>query len=224
MRVLLTVLILVACPVQLWAGAWPRDKGATFLSFTHTLSAPMDAPVQNLSGYSTAYLERGLGRNLTLGFDGGMAAGGDYAAIVFLRRSLGSGQGRNAFALQGGLGLATSSGSASYVIEAGASWGRGMKTVLGAGWAALDTRLQYRPDQAGIVAKADLTLGFKPVERTKLMFQVQLGDYPDSDPYVRLAPSLAREIGPGRHIELGAQIGVVGDDRVGLKLGTWLEF
>jgi hypothetical protein len=53
---------------------------------------------------------------------------------------------------------------------------------------------------------------------------VQVGDYPGSDFYLRLVPSVAREIRPGRMIELGAQFGVAGDSRVGVKLGTWLEF
>ena len=224
MRVWMFTVALMLCPALAAAGAWSRDKGSTFVSSAYTLSSPIDALGEDLKGYSTVYLERGLGRNLTLGIDAGMEANADYTAIFFLRRSLGAGNGPNVFAFQGGLGAASSAGSPDYLLQVGASWGRGMTTRLGGGWAALDTSLQYRFETGEIVTKADLTLGLKPVDRTKLMLQVQVGDYLGNAPYLRIAPSVAREFRPGRHIELGAQVGVAGDTRVGLKLGTWLEF
>ena len=224
MRVWTIMFALMLCPVLAQAGAWPREKGSMFLSSGYTLSSPIDALGEDLKGYSTAYLERGLGGNLTLGVDAGMDANTDYTAIFFLRRSVGAGNGPNVFAFQGGLGVAGSVGAPDYLLQVGASWGRGMTTRLGGAWAALDTSVQYRFENGEIATKADLTLGLKPADRTKLMLQVQVGDYSGSAPYLRIVPSVAREFRPGRHIELGAQFGVMGDTRVGVKLGTWLEF
>lgn len=225
MRIWLIITAAMLYAAQSVAGAWPREEGSMFLSFGYTLSSPKDALGDDLQGYSSTYLERGLGADLTLGVDAGMETDTDYSAIFFLRRPFGSGAGPNVFAYQGGLGLAGSAGTRhDYLLQLGASWGRGLTTPWGAGWAALDTSVQYRLEKGEIAGKADLTLGLKPTDRTKLMIQMQVGDYPGSAPYLRLVPSVARELGRGRHIELGAQFGVRGDDRLGARLGTWLEF
>lgn len=224
MHVWLIGLVVLLCPGFAAAGAWPRDKGSIFLSFGYTASSPIAAPGDDLQGYSSVYLERGLNRDLTLGFDAGTKSNTDYSAIVFIRRPVGPGGGSNVFAVQAGVGVAALTGSTDYLMQIGASWGRGLTTRFGSGWASLDGAVQYRLNTQEVVTKADLTLGLKPAKRTKIIVQMQIGDYPDSDPYVRIAPSVVREIRPGRHVELGAQIGMVGEARFGVTFGTWLEF
>ena len=223
MRFLVLCLTVAAIPAQLCAGAWARDKGATFLSFGATFSAPYDAPGQDHRLYNQLYIEHGLGRDITLGFDAGMDMHSDYSAVVFLRRPIDLGS-RSKFAVQAGLGSASSGGQTGYVLHVGASWGRGLDTRLGSGWLAVDAKADYRLEQAELGVTTDFTLGLKPGDRTKLIIQLQTGRYPGSDAYIRLAPAYVREIAPGRHIELGAQLGLVGDRRAGLKLGSWLEF
>ena len=110
------------------------------------------------------------------------------------------------------------------MLQFGAAWGRGISTRWGNGWIAADGAVRYRLETEGIVAKLDLTVGIKPFDRAKLFVQVQAGRYPDADPYLRVVPSVAYRIAPGRHIELGVPVGLAGDNSVGVKIGTWLEF
>ncbi len=220
MRFWLSCLILAIVPITAGAGAWPRDKDSVFLSFSSVLSTPTGVLGRDLQVYSSLYAEYGLSRDLTLGLDAGKGQGGDYSATVFLRMPLLRRAERHRFAFKAGLGLAED----DTLVNLGASWGRGMETRYGHGWVSLDTDLVYHTRAGTFAGKADLTLGIKPGERTKLMLQLQIGDYPGSGPFVRLAPSVARKFGSRTYVVLGAKIGVVGDDRAGLKLGTWLEF
>lgn len=224
MRSWMTCIALMLFPALASAGPWAREKGATFLSLSYSMTTPMDAPGDDLQRFGALYLERGLGRRLTFGLDAGMDGGEDYSAILFLRRELATDAEHSKFAYQGGIGAVSADAGNEILLQGGASWGRGVETRFGPGWVVLDVSAQYNIAQKNVITKADLTLGLKPVKRTKLMMQLQVGSYPGSDPYLRLAPSVARQISERLHVELGAQIGVIGDDRTGLKLGTWLEF
>ncbi len=215
---------LLLCPCVAGAGAWPREKGRTFLSFGATVSVPYDDPGAPPRTYVSLYSETGLGRGLTFGIDAGMDPDQDSTAILFLRKSFGPEDRRHLLAVQAGIGATTDGAATDYLLQLGGAWGRGLETRFGRGWIALDAQALYWAEQGEVAVKADLTLGLKPVERTKLMLQVQSGQYPGSDPYVRLVPSVARKIGRRTHLEIGAEFGVTGDDRFGLKLGTWLEF
>ncbi len=84
--------------------------------------------------------------------------------------------------------------------------------------------VHYRFGTGDIVAKTDATLGLKPRDDLKVFIQLQSGRYPDSEPYLRAVPSLAWEFSPGRHVEVGIPVGISGDDRIGLKIGGWVEF
>jgi len=217
-------LVLGLFPALAEAGPWAREKGKSFLSFSVTATTPTGDIGTTPEFFGAFYMERGLGRDLTLGFDTGINQEMDTTSIMFLRRPVGGTNGANRFALQLGAGTTVSSEGVDYLGQAGASWGRGLETRFGAGWAVLDLSAQYRITAQELVSKADLTFGVKPNERTKIMMQLQTGKYPDSDLFVRLVPSVARKIGERTQVELGAQIGLSGDDRVGIKLGTWLEF
>jgi glycogen synthase len=89
---------------------------------------------------------------------------------------------------------------------------------------SMDSTIEYRLESADLMTKMDFTVGIKPKPRTKLMLQVQTGLLSGSDPFLRLAPSIARQFGKGRHVVLEAQFGVINDDKAAIKLGTWLEF
>ena len=224
MRFSLICLALMGLPGIADAGAWARDKGETFISNSYLIAAPPGDITAGIETYGSLYLEHGLGHGLTIGLDAGMDQLNRYTAFAFLRRSVGAAGAAQKFAVQAGLGTTTGGGAAEYLLQLGASWGHGLKTRFGPGWIAVDASLLYHPERRDYAAKTDITLGVATSERTKWILQVQLGDYPGSDPYLRLSPSLARRIGERTHIEIGAQIGVVGDNRVGLTLGTWLEF
>lgn len=184
---------------------------------------PPDDPAV-VDTYGSVYLEHGLTPRLTLGLDAGTDPGADGSAIVFLRRPVDFGGQTHRFAVQVGMGAARSAGGTDALLQLGASWGRGLETRFGPGWAVVDVSTLYNPARETVAAKADLTLGIRPDERTKLMLQFQSGDYPGSDPYLRVVPLVARKFGARVHVEMGARLGLAGDERVGVKLGTWLEF
>ena len=217
-------LLVFVLPFQVWAGAWPREQGSTFLSFNTVVTSPLDDFGNDLAGSSAVYLERGMRNDLTFGIDALMTSGNDYSAIAFLRRPVARSLDRHRIAVLAGAGVKVSGDDSDLILRLGAAWGRGITLGPVDGWAALDATADYLGDQGDIAVKADFTLGLKPTERLKLMVQLQAGDYPGSDPYLRVSPSLALQIDEKRHLELGFQVGLKNDDRAGLKLGTWLEF
>ncbi len=224
MRILTAALLILLVPAWVQAGAWPRKVGETFLSFSTTLTSARDPLGHDLQSDSSIYVERGIRENLTFGLDGQIDLVGEYSLLAFLRRPIMQRAERNRFAVLGGAGVIIAGDQTIPLVRIGAAWGRGLQTRFGSGWASVDTSAEYRGDQSDVSIKADLTLGLKPTDRLKLILQLQTGRYVGSDPYIRLAPSVVRQFGPGRHIELGLQVGVAGDDRVGLKMGSWLEF
>lgn len=227
MNVLRLFLVLLVAGGQAAAGAWPRGAGNTFVTFGTTYStdpATLGEDVFDPDGFHTLLVERGVTSRLTFGLDAGFAEDGDYSALAYASYALGSLQASNRFALQAGLGMTRDGGAEEGMAQIGASWGRGLSTPWGDGWAAADASVFYRAqsDKAGV--KLDLTLGVSAGAYVKLFMQVQSGLYPDADPYLRLVPSMAWEFRPGRHLEVGIPVGILGDDNVGLKVGTWLAF
>ena len=224
MRRLCLIFLVLLIPQSVIAGAWPREQGAVFLSFSTLLTTPKGDVGADLESTPSIYLERGMRRDLTFGLDARMNFQGDYSALVFLRRPIGIKKQGHRLALLVGLGADLNGSDLDPLLRLGAAWGKGVSTGLGNGWASIDATLDYQSAQNDVAIKTDFTFGLKPNDRNKFIFQLQAGDYPGSDPYLRFAPSYVRQIGEGRHIELEAQMGLIGDDRLGLKLGTWLEF
>lgn len=225
MRIVCFCLLLLGA-TGVHAGAWPRGEGQVFLSFSETLSAaPPDwggAP----DSYASLYAEYGLTPRLSLGLDAGHGReAGSWTAIVYLRRALDDGAGRHRFATELGLGARGRAGQRPEpLIRPGLSWGMGLTTRWGDGWAGVEAYAEHRAASGETAFKADTTIGVKPRAGRMLILQLQAGDYPDAAPYVRVVPSLVQRLGRHSHLELGLSAGAVGDDRIGVKLGTWIEF
>ena len=222
---LILALALSAGPAQ--PGPWPREAGTGFLSLSHSLSEDRARPGRPASGYSAVYGEYGLGAGLTLGLDAGRGeAYGDWSALLFLRRPLDGGHGPHRFAAEFGVGRIGADGAdPQAVLRPGLSWGRGMETAWGDGWATLESYAEYRLNDEETALKADLTLGVKPGPDRMLILQFQSGDYPGARPYLRLAPSYVHRLGRGEtFLEIGLKAGLAGDETQGLKLGLWRSF
>jgi len=224
LAIFLATFVTVALAGRLTAGPWPREEGKSFLSVSTSFSWPQDALGHDQWRYSSVYYEYGLRRRLTFGLDAGSNADGNYAAFVFLRTPILESAKPHLFSLRAGLGATGGGAGHDTVVMAGAAWGRGFESRFGGGWATLDLQAHYLVDAGELIVKADATVGVKPTDKWKVMMQVQSGSYPNNDPFLRLAPSVAWSWAPGRHLEIGGQIGLVNDDRVGLKIGTWFEF
>lgn len=206
------------------AGPWPRTQGTTFVSLSSSASTPYGAVGQDLQVFHSFFLEYGLPRELTFGLDAGADPDWRYGAIGFLRTPVMKTDSPHLFAAQVGLGTRFDGSANETLLQLGASWGRGFDTEIGGGWATLDTQVQLLLDTGNSIAKADLTIGVKPADHWKVMLQVQSSQYPGAKPVLRLAPSVAYSVGEGRHLEVGAQFGVVNEARFGLKIGSWVEF
>ena len=224
MRIVLIIMLLFATAPPAVAGPWPRAQGQTFLSFGTNFSTPKDTIGTDVQNSHSIYVEHGLRNDITLGFDGNGSAIDSFSAKTFLRFPVLRQSKTHLFSVQIGGGARTNAGVDEWMIHTGASWGRGFETPIGFGWATIDAQVNYLFAIDDTIAKSDITVGLKPMKRLKVMVQLQAGKYPGSDAYARLAPSIAWELKPGAHIEIGAQYGIYNEDRIGARFGTWLEF
>lgn len=213
---------LLLLPGAGWAGAWPREEGQTFLSFSHALAAPRGD--WGTAGFDPAtwtalYLEHGVGAGLTFGLDAGRSNDGTSTVIAFASVALGQGAGGGRWAAQLGVGGTGPEGPDRPLVQLMANWGRGGER----GWLAADGQVQLVRD-APAIAKLDLTWGIHAGDRTRVILQLQTGDYPGSPPYARLHPAVVLGLNDTLSVEIGAELGLAGSDSLGLKLGTWLEF
>lgn len=230
MRILLLFMLLL--PSIATAGAWPREKGEVFLSFSNEISTA--ANTRHATG-TMLYAEYGLTNRLTVGFDGTLGATGTPSeAYLFLRAPLGQLDRPTHLAIGFGLGVKNipnpwGATSNQKLARIGASWGRGLKR----GWLGVDmsaatvlnTSINV-PGQSGTTYKADFTWGMKPSKRIMLIWQLQTGKSPDGPTYARFSPSVIWSLGQskGPQVEIGFVKGLTGDESQSLKLGFWKRF
>lgn len=208
------------------AGAWPRPPGDYFLSLsqqTTTGGRTFISAVGDIRNYTSLYAEYGLGERITVGLDAGYGTGqADTAASVlaFARTPVWS-PGEHKVAVDFGLGWITSEADGGQTrIRPGLAWGRGFESRWGGGWLGMESSLEYRTPGSDTIFKADFTAGLKPTDNWMLIAQLQTGIYPDA-PVVRLAPSVVRRLGPRLHMQVGALVGLTGDDGIGVKASFW---
>ena len=210
----------------LWAGPvgsgpWPREQGKTFLSFQSILRVDPKDVGAGFGTLSTFYGERGLARGYTLGFQGVIDEVRNADGILFLRVPVTTKSKDLKLAYQLGAGF---DGREGALAQLGVSVGRGLKTRWGHGWATIDTQVQYRIEHGEAAFKADFAFGVSHGERDKYIFQIQSGRYPGEHPHARFAPSYVRKVNDIQRIEIGAEFGLVNEQFVGLRFGSWLEF
>lgn len=228
----LTLVLLLILPQTAQSGAWLREKGAVFLSWSNTVSTLSS----NLYATDTSlYAEYGLTPRLTVGFDGYLGAAGKVSeAYLFMRMPLGRKQRPAKMALTFGLGqksIPNPWGATTEQTRAklGFSWGRGLKK----GWLAFDSSASillhsslFVPNQAGTNFNADFTWGQKPGERLTLIWQLQTGKTTNGPVYAKFTPSVVWTFGAKKtnSIEVGFVKGLTGDTSESVKLGIWKSF
>jgi hypothetical protein len=230
MRAILLALALALPAAEAVAGAWPRPKGETFLSFGQQVSTgarTLIAATQDIRSWSSVYAEYGLTDRLTIGLDAGTGNGGDDrvgAALVFARLPVWS-PAEHRVAVDFGLGTLDSDAQGRQTrFRLGLAWGRGFESRRGGGWLGMESSLELREPAGDIAVKADFTAGLKPNDRWMLIAQAQTGYYPDAGGIVRLVPSVVRRLGARSHLQLGASAEVAGDDALGLTAAVWFTF
>jgi hypothetical protein len=234
MRRLLAAMLTFAAlvpPQSSLAGAWPREKGKTFVSVSQTMTTgartALEA-VQDVRSYTALYAEYGLTEKTTLGFDAGLAQGNqDHASswLALVRRPVWTSEGGHRFAVDLGLGqLDEPEWGRQLRVRPGLAWGKGFESRWGGGWLGLEASAAYRVKSQDFGLKADFTAGIRPRDRWMLIFQVQSSRTAGDDPIVRIVPSVVRRFGDHVHLQLGFIGSVAGDDAMGVKFGTWLDF
>lgn len=210
---LLAVMILLAG--QAGAGAWPRDKGATFLSFSTDFRTDGSDDL-----FTALYLEYGLGHNITVGLDLGTDFDGFSKALSFARLPLIDPAKDNKLAFELGLGMIDDSA----VLRPGLMIGRGVRLGKRWGWVSLEAYGTTDISDGDIDLSADFTLGLNLTAAMKAVVQLRARESMTDPEDMRLAPSLVIERAPGRHLELGVSAGLENGADMGLKLGIWHQY
>lgn len=194
-----------------------RAEGTGFLSFSI---------LQQDDGRTEAALfaEYGLRPRLTLGVkaDLDMTAGqmGDGTIFVFARKPLGSED--RPYRLAYELALGTRFGQTKDpLLRTGLSYGRGLTLGQRNGWLAVDGAVEWSLGKGTDVYKLDTTFGVTLNDRFKVMAQVFLSSFGDTQE-TTFAPSLIWQPRPNRP---SYQIGLeVEEGSVALRLGLWADF
>jgi hypothetical protein len=223
-RPLLAMLMLVLglAPICVDAGAWPREKGKTFLALSASVIWPKQRAIELPDIYGSAYVEHGLGARFTLGLDVGSpdATRQDrLKTIAFLRYTVtpSSTKHQLAFDIGGGTFQALD------VLRFGASYGTGFTSFEHNSWITIDAHALHHSTLRNISLTVDATYGVS-LKRGKLMAQISGFQSFDGRKTAKFSPSYAHDIGHGRHIEIGVNIDLHNAPDPTLKLGIWQEF
>ncbi|EAQ27163.1 hypothetical protein [Roseovarius sp. 217] len=199
------------------AGAWPRDKGQTFLATSGQMEGPDEFGLYRQS--FTLYAEYGLTERVTLGLD----LGGDTLrmtkSIAFARWPIGRAGRKVRLAFEIGLGEVDETAA----LRPGLSLGRGLTLWGRHGWAAFDGRAVVFGDSR-MTLESDITFGLNTTQRSKAILQLQTGRPSFGRAYSRFVPSFVYETKPGAHLEFGVILPFSGGGERGVKLGLWRQF
>lgn len=229
---LVAIILMMVWPSICTAGAWPREEGRVFLSFSTTSRAqviPHATQIDALAHSSeyNLYLEYGLSQRVTLGFDAMMTENASFGrAFLFGRLALGSLETPNRYAATFAIGqfidtvIDTDHLDAEYMTltRLGFHYGRG----LSKGWLGADFFATQHEN--GTSLKLDATWGLKPWDKWMFIAQVQSGQPAEGDSYANFAPSAVWKLNDRYSIEVGVVQPLLDDGDIALKLGSWTEF
>lgn len=214
-RLWLALVLLPWCASTALAGAWPRERGQVFLSFSSQVEERDENGISRQSyGF---YAEYGARERLTLGLDVNGDALRMSKEIAFLRWSSGPADRPLKLAFELGAGTVED----ETALRPGLALGRGFEIGKRHGWLNADLRAIFNGDTT---FETDLTAGLALNPRTLAIVQLQAGAPEAGRSYLRLAPSLVRELRPGMQLELGLVAPLSGGGERGVKLGLWRRF
>lgn len=219
--VFLAFTIVLASASAAHSGAWLREKGKGFIATSISSSEERDT-----SG--SAYLEYGLTNSRTIGLDVSygfeLTGKEDGSGIAFLRFPLGPTDQIDRFAWHAGIGTRYQNREFYPAVEAGASWGRGIKWGENWGWVNVDTSVNQSRSPIERRIKLDGTIGMPLNDHFKAMGQL-FNTFEGGETYTKLAPSLL--IAPKKSKttwQLSMEIPVVGGGDTFFKFGIWSDF
>ena len=214
------------------AGAWLRDKGASFNSTSIAINRSKDLS-------TSYYSEYGLSDSMTLGADIYYGVDRTFfqqgSGILFMRFPIGPTDQTHKLAVHVGVGARYLLGYFYPAAEVGLSWGRGIKWGERYGWVNVDTSFNkplrddpknpYLPESTpNARVKLDATLGMGITENGKVMMQI-FNTFEDGETYTTLAPSYVFSPGGGTvSVQIGAEFPVQSDGEASIKIGVWRTF
>ncbi|MCK0140435.1 hypothetical protein [Aliiroseovarius sp. F47248L] len=199
------------------AGAWPRDKGDTFVSGQVRQDADTldDAPVASVYG------EYGLTSRWTVGgkLDYALATKNVTQIKAFARWH---------FADNGGpwkraISLAIEETAEDPNVSPSFHLGRRIDTTFGPGWLDAELTATMSILDAQVDYSAFALVGVKPNPRLMIMVALDITTI-DAGAQIDLIPSVAWEIKQGKHLQLEWTYGLDGAVKHEVAAGIWLEF
>lgn len=198
------------------ADAWLRAAGAGFASVSHYATEFGDTVHDSL------LIEYGVTPGLTFGVEAGVSPGGTWSGMAYGRIPLGNPDRATRFAAEFGAGITVDGNTA---LRLSLAAGRGIETRFGPGWLSLDSRADHVPGLKLTNLDIDATAGLHLGDKSMAILQLQARADTDGAPTtLTIAPSYVRQISESLNLELGVSAGVIGNDDLRLKLGTWLSF
>ena len=220
-----STLLLSLC-LSLWAasalgGAWPREKGTTFLSFGGNV-ALFDGATRPVHYDPTIYVEHGATARLTFGIDGYAADAGTAGSLfAWIRLPWRPERAGDLWAVSTGLGMTLlPDGDREATTRLGLHWGRG----LGNGWLALDAQGQLGVTRLSHQAKAEVTWGREIAPRWTALAQGQAGYGLTGDIYAKIGGSLVWQAHDTLDLRLGLTHALTGDRGGALTVESWWRF
>lgn len=222
MRIIaLAIGVILASLQMVQAGPWLREKGKGFAASAGNVTQEKDT-----SG--SLYLEYGLRENITIGAD--LFYGIDRtlqqsgSGIVFLRFPISKPDATDKWAWHLGLGARSQNEVVAPAVEAGLSWGRGIKVGERYGWAVIDSSLNIPGSTLETRIKLDGTIGLGFTDHIKAMAQV-FTTHQGGEVFAKFAPSLLIIPGKGgTTLQIGVEIPIAGGGETEFKLGLWRDF
>lgn len=224
MRRLLPVLILMLVAAAARAGPWPRETGAVFLATGGTYR--FDVATGLRRGEGNIYVEYGLPRRITLGFDGFHTDTGAAQALIFARVPLGREDRRLKLALGVGLGGTRAGAGAGWagIARAGLAVGRDHRLGRG-GWWTIGTAIEADRANPLPLARIDATFGLGLTPRLQGLVQVEGSARDSADAQVALIPGVIWRLGPRARLHLGIEARAFRMSRqAGLRASVWRDF
>ena len=230
MRLALVLITMLAAAGPAFGGAWPRGESSVFLSLKYTGQWDLDDVALldfTREDLFQGYAEVGVAPRLTFGGEYSRA-GPDIAPITEVRGFL-----RYTFLERGGqvvsaeIGAGRRSNEFEYevsFIRPGLAWGRGYQSRFGGGWMEVDAQAELYDDGGDPALKLDATIGLNMTDRLAVILQGRAGDYPEIDPYVRLAPSAVVRLSEVVRVQTEIEVGVWNDTGVSGAIALWLDF
>jgi hypothetical protein len=229
MRIIALLATALVAGAPAFGGAWPRDN--VFLSFKYT--GRLDREDIALLDFTRedlfqAYGEWGVARRFTFGGEYSRS-GPEMAPITeargFVRYTFLE---RGPHVMSAEIGAGRRSNDFEYevnFIRPGLAWGRGYESRFGDGWMELDAQSElYSNTDDDPAVKLDATVGLNVTDRLAVILQGRAGDYPDIEPYFRIAPSAVVRVTDWLRVQGELEAGVYNDTGLSAAVALWVDF